>query len=56
MKMTDHELEDLVYAILRRCPEGDDRAATRRIVTAIIRAEIQEFEDLAAQLDGQKVK
>ena len=46
MKITDKELEELVYSVLRRCPEGNDLVAAQRIVDAIVEVEIQTLSDL----------
>lgn len=47
MKMTDKELEELVYSVLRRCPHSmADLDVARFIVGTIIEAEILELSDL----------
>ncbi len=46
MKMSDKDLEELVYSVLRRCPEGNDYDATRKIVSAIINVEVLTLEEL----------
>ncbi len=47
MKMSDKELEELIYSLLRRCPHSvDDLTVARVIVDAIIEVEIAEISDL----------
>ena len=46
MKMNDEALEELIYAVLRRCPYDNDRDAAKRIVDSIIQVEIEDFNDL----------
>ena len=46
MKMLDRELEEIVYSVLRRCPEGNDYAAAKKIVSAIIEVEVMELKEL----------
>ena len=46
MKLSDRELQEIVHAVLRRCPFGDDEATAGKIVDAIIAAEIKELKDL----------
>ena len=46
MKMSDKVLEELVFSVLRRCPEGDDMNAARKIVSAIIGVEVLELSEL----------
>ncbi len=48
MKMSDKELEELVYSVLRRCPEGNDRYAAELIVDAIVKVEVQTLSELVA--------
>lgn len=49
MKMSDQELEELVYSILIRCPHGSDRLTAQRIVTTIVQVEVEEFSDLVVR-------
>lgn len=47
MKQTDTELENTIYAVLRRCPTSmDDFVVAKKITTAIIHAEVQELSEL----------
>ncbi len=50
MKMSDKELEELIYSLLRRTPHTvDDLTLAKRIVDAIIEAEIAEISDLKVE-------
>ena len=45
--MSDKELEELIYSLLRRCPHTvDDLTVAKLIVNAIIEVEITEISDL----------
>ncbi len=46
MKMHDKDLEELIYSVLRRCPEGNDKHAAEMIVDAIIKVEVRGLDDL----------
>ena len=47
MKLSDKELEELVYAVLRRCPHSiDDEIVAKKIVSAIIWAEVVDLGEL----------
>ena len=36
MKIEDHELQRLIYSVLRRCPHDEDQHTASKIVDAII--------------------
>ena len=50
MKMSDKELEELVYSVLRRCPEGNDYNTAKKIVSAIIDVEVLTLNELKVKL------
>ncbi len=54
MKLSDKELEILVYSALRRCPEGNDRHAAKVVVDMIIEAEVKQYSDLKV-IGGSKL-
>ena len=46
MKLSDKDLEELIYEVLRRLPNGNDRFVAKVIVDHLLDVEMKQLSDL----------